>query len=89
MEINNPEEKILSIVCFLVEKEHRGNGIAQQLLNRIIEDAKGKGYSIIEAYPKKKAKSEYGSWNGPFAMYEKSGFSILKIGQTSVVRKCL
>jgi predicted GNAT family acetyltransferase len=73
-DIHNDEEKVLSIVCFLIEKKHRGKGIARKLLDRIIQDAKEKGYSILEAYPKKKAKSEYGSWNGPFEMFERSGF---------------
>ena len=86
-ELNDSDEKVLSIVCFLIEKDHRGKGIAKELLNRIISDAKGKGYSVIEAYPKKKAKSEYGSWNGPYDMYSKAGFSEYEIGKNKVVRK--
>ncbi len=82
-------EKVLSIVCFLVEKERRGQGIAQSLLDRIVKDAKGKGYSILEAYPKKGARSEYGSWNGPFAMYERTGFSVVEAGNAKVVRRYL
>ena len=85
--IQEEREKILSIACFIVEKEHRGKGIAKKLLNKIIEDAKEKGYAIIEAYPKKGAKSEYGRWNGPFEMYMKSGFSEYEIGKNKVVRK--
>src|SRR5512133_1628384 len=73
--MNDGKEKILSIVCFLVEKEHRGKGIARKLLNKVLEEAKEKGYSIIEAFPKKGAKSEYGRWNGPFEMYKGAGFS--------------
>ena len=87
--ISDDKEKVLSIVCFIVEKEHRGKGIAKTLLNRIVKDAKEKGYSIIEAYPKKGAKSEYGRWNGPFEMYKKSGFSEFEIGSNKVVRKYL
>ena len=86
-DLNDDKEKVLSIVCFLVGKEYRGKGIAQELLNRIINDAKGKGYSIIEAYPKKRAKSEYGNWNGPFEMYKKAGFSEYEIGKSKVVRR--
>lgn len=87
--IHDDKEKVLSIVCFIVEKKHRGKGIAQKLLNRIIEDAKEKGYSVIEAYPKKGAKSEYGRWNGPFEMYEKTGFSEYEMGKDKAVRKCI
>jgi GNAT superfamily N-acetyltransferase len=88
-DLYDSRERVLSIVCFLIEKEHRGKGIAKELLNNIIRDAKGKGYSIIEAYPKKKAESEYGRWNGPFEMYKKAGFSEYEIGKNKVVRKYL
>jgi predicted GNAT family acetyltransferase len=86
---NDDKENVLSIVCFIVEKEHRGKGIAQRLLDKIIEGAKEKAYSVIEAYPKKGAKSEYGRWNGPFEMYKKAGFSEYEIGKNKVVRKYL
>lgn len=85
----NENEKVLSIVCFLIELEHRGKGVAKSLLNRIMEDAKGKGYSVIEAYPKRGAKSEYGRWNGPFEMYKKSGFIEYEIEKNKMVRKYL
>lgn len=84
--IHDATETVLSIVCFIVEKEQRGKGIAQKLLNRVVEDAKEKGYSVIEAYPKKGAKSEYGRWNGPFEMYIRTGFSEFEIEKNKVVR---
>jgi GNAT superfamily N-acetyltransferase len=83
------EENVLSIVCFIVQKEYRRKGIAKKLLSRVVKDAEGRGFSIIEAYPAKKAKSEYGSWNGPYEMYLACGFSAFKIGKTNVVRKYL
>jgi GNAT superfamily N-acetyltransferase len=86
-EIYDKNEKTMSVVCFIVQKEHRRKGIAQKLLDAIIADAVDGGYSIIEAYPKKKAKSEYGSWNGPYEMYAKNGFVDHKIDKTNVVRK--
>lgn len=87
--IYDASEKVLSIVCFIVQKEYRRKGIAKQLLSRIVEDAKGRGYSALEAYPKKRSKSEYGIWNGPYEMYIKSGFIDYNIGKVSVVRKSL
>ncbi len=88
-DIYDASEKVLSIVCFIVQKEYRRKGIAKQLLSRIVEDAKERGYLVIEAYPKKRSKSEYGIWNGPYEMYAKSGFIDHKIGKVSVVRKHL
>jgi ribosomal protein S18 acetylase RimI-like enzyme len=81
--------KILSIVCFLVEKAHRGKGIASKLLERILKDAEARGFSAIEAYPKKRARSEFGTWNGPFGMYERRGFIEQGSGDGKVVRKRL
>jgi GNAT superfamily N-acetyltransferase len=86
-DICNENENALAIVCFIVQKEFRRKGIAGKLLKRIVEDAKNKGYSYIEAYPKKKSTSEYGKWNGPYEMYIKCGFEDYKITKTNVVRK--
>ena len=86
-DIYNGSEKVLSIVCFIVQKEYRRKGIARQLLGKIVEDAKERDYLVIEAYPKKRSKSEYGIWNGPYEMYIKSGFEDYKIDKVNVVRK--
>jgi len=80
------DEKVLSIVCFLVEKDHRAKGIATALLARLTADAHADGYTAVEAYPKKGAKSEYGRWNGPYEMYRKACFVDAVIGTTKVVR---
>jgi GNAT superfamily N-acetyltransferase len=83
------DDKILSIVCFIVEKPYRGQGVATLLLKRIIADAADKGYAVIEAYPKRGAKSEYGRWNGPYEMYKKAGFTDFGDGAGKCVRKYL
>jgi GNAT superfamily N-acetyltransferase len=88
-DVRDSEGNVLSIVCFIVQKEYRRKGIAKKLLNRIVMDAEDKGYSIIEAYPAKKPRSEYGSWNGPYEMYLACGFGDYKIEKTNVVRKRL
>lgn len=82
-------QDVLSIACFIVQKEYRGKGIAQKLLDRIIKDAKERGIRTIEAYPARRPKDEYGAWNGPYAMYERNGFADHRIDKTSVVRRAL
>jgi GNAT superfamily N-acetyltransferase len=81
--------KILSIACFVVQKEYRRKGIAQKLLARIVKDAKKEGIRIIEAYPRKKAQTEYGNFLGPYSLYEKYGFISEDISGVNVVRKYL
>lgn len=79
-------EKVLSIVCFLIKKEFRRKGIAKEMLKKIIEAGKNSGYSYVEAYPKKRAKTEYNIWNGPYELYIKSGFVDCKVNNVNVVR---
>ena len=80
---------VISIACFMVQKEYRRKGIAQNLLTRIIKDAKKEGIRIIEAYPRINAKTEYGNFHGPFSLFEKNGFISEKINDVDVVRKYL
>ena len=80
---------VLSIACFMVQKEFRRKGIAEKLLVRVIRDAREEGIRIIEAYPSKRSQTDWGNFLGPYSMYEKHGFQPEKIGGTIVVRKYL
>jgi GNAT superfamily N-acetyltransferase len=88
-DFSDKSENIISIACFMVQKEYRRKGIAQKLLNRIIKDAQKKGIKIIEAYPRIKAQTEYGNFHGAYSMYEKNGFISGKIKGVDVVRRYL
>lgn len=80
---------VLSIACFTVEKEHRRRGVATALLKRIIEDAEQSGIGLIEAYPRKRAVTEFGRFVGPYEMYRRLGFRDEIAEGRSVVRKYL
>lgn len=71
-----PEEapSVLSIVCFILEKEHRGKGLSGRIVERIIRDARAEGKTRIEAYPRKRARSETGIYHGSYKTYERLGF---------------
>lgn len=73
-----PCEKIASIVCFLINPDFRGKGIAKLLLKRIIKDYSEKGYDCLEAYPDKGGSSCEKNYKGPLSLYEKNGFEMLK-----------
>jgi len=85
-DIQTEEENVIAITCFMIQKEYRGKGIAQRILNKIIEDAKINNKKIIEAYPRPNAKTEYGNFHGPYSMYEKNGFKLEKVRDVEVVR---
>jgi GNAT superfamily N-acetyltransferase len=83
--IDNDEE-VISIACFLVQKDFRGKGIAQKILEKIIVDAKASTKKIVEAYPRKLSRTDYGKWHGSCSMYLKNGFRIENIGRVEVAR---
>lgn len=71
-------EKVCSIVCFLIHPDYRRQGIASQLLKRIIEDYSTRGYDFFEAYPRKAELSSEGNFKGPLELYKRFNFEIHK-----------
>ncbi len=79
-------EDTISITCFVIAKEHRGKGISKLFINRIIQDAGLNGIRYIEAYPKKRARSDSGNFHGYFKTYQKFGFNEETINNMLVMR---
>ncbi|GAA5096957.1 GNAT family N-acetyltransferase [Microbacterium yannicii] len=52
---NSPEpwddESVWTVSCFVVRKEHRGQGLNARLLDAAIDHARASGARVIEAYP--------------------------------------
>ena len=76
--IDNPNDKVCSIVCFLIHPDYRRQGVAQKLLQKIILDYSNTDYDYLEAYPKKGALSCEGNFKGPLKLYEKYDFKMNK-----------
>ena len=76
--IDNPSDRVCSIVCFVVKPEFRREGIAQRLLEQIIADYSKMNYDYIEAYPGKGKLSCEKLYRGPLEIYKRSGFTIEK-----------
>ena len=88
--VDNPADKVCSIVCFLIHPEYRRKGIAQRILEQICADYSDKDYDFIEAYPGKGELSCEGHYKGPLELYEKNKFRIKKEhSDYYVVRKML
>ena len=88
--IDNPDDKVCSIVCFLIHPDYRRKGIAQKILDRICEDYSEQGFDYIEAYPGKGELSCEDHYKGPLKLYERFDFKIKKeCGDYYIVRKKL
>lgn len=86
--VDNPDDKVCSIVCFLIDSDFRRQGVAQMILEKIIEDNSIKDYDYFEAYPKKSESSCEGNFKGPLELYKRFGFEIVKeYNDSFVVRR--
>lgn len=73
------EEKIISLICFIIAPTYRKQGLARKILQYAYLSFKDKGYDLIEVYPRKGKKlSDAHSYRGPFSLYISEGFSIYK-----------
>ena len=63
-----------AIICFVVDKEHQGRGVATTLLAYALDDLPKRGFTFVNAAPL--ASGEFRSWGyrGPRSMFEKAGF---------------
>lgn len=79
-----------SIVCFVVAKGHRRQGIARQLLDAACQGFRAMGLACAEAYPRTGRETNAENYHGPLAMYLASGFQPIQTREDAViVRKAL
>jgi len=87
---NDPEDKVCSIVCFVIKPEYRRKGVAQKILEQIINDYAIRDYDYLEAYPGQGDLSDERHYVGPLSLYEKFDFKIVKtLDKHFMVRKLL
>jgi GNAT superfamily N-acetyltransferase len=72
------DRPVWSIVCFVVARPHRGQGVARALLDAAVDYARDQGATLVEGYPvdsgaaRRDASSVY---TGTLGMFERAGFS--------------
>jgi GNAT superfamily N-acetyltransferase len=81
------EAPVWSIVCFVVGRKHRGQGIAERLLEAAIAYARERGATMLEAYPVDVPEGERiasaNVFKGTLAMFERHGFEVVARRQAS------
>lgn len=71
------DQPVWSIVCFFIDKNHRGEGITKELIQAAVEYVRTHGGTVIEAYPtqpKGKRLPPVSSFMGTPSVYEQVGF---------------
>jgi GNAT superfamily N-acetyltransferase len=71
------EKPVWSIVCFVVGRRARGQGVADALLAAAVDYARDRGATLLEAYPVDTTGGRVASANayhGTLSMFERAGF---------------
>lgn len=68
-------EHIAAIICFVVDQEHQGRGVATQLLNYALQDLPNHGYLAVNAAPLADSEFVNHGYRGPRRMFENAGFA--------------
>jgi GNAT superfamily N-acetyltransferase len=94
------DKAVWSIVCFVVGRRSRGQGIAVALLDGAIDYARAHGATTLEGYPVDLADGERipsaNAYHGTLGMFERAGFKVVARRQANattaarpIVRKTL
>jgi GNAT superfamily N-acetyltransferase len=76
------DRPVWSIVCFVVGRHHRRQGVASRLLDAAIEHARSRGARTLEAYPLHESRgrvSGAAAYVGTQAMFERAGFAVVEL----------
>lgn len=79
-------DKILSIVCFIVAPNMRRKGIAKVLLDAACRYAEENGYDYVEGYPPQ-GEFTIRDCGGSASMYMNCGFEIIDVPDGIIARK--
>jgi GNAT superfamily N-acetyltransferase len=71
------DKPVWSIVCFVVDREVRGHGVAEAMLKGAMAWARKRGVRLLEAYPcdKKGRARDDSMWFGAKSMFDRAGFT--------------
>jgi GNAT superfamily N-acetyltransferase len=68
------DEGVISVVCFVIAPPYRGQGVATGLLEGVIGNSRGLGFSRLEAYPVRSPADEARAFHGTLDLFERFGF---------------
>jgi GNAT superfamily N-acetyltransferase len=74
------DRPVWSIVCFVVARSERGQGIARDLLDAAIDYARAQGATTLEAYPVDTGGARIhvsDAYKGTLSMFERAGFDVV------------
>lgn len=80
------DDKVARILCFVIDQEFQGQGVATSLLEFALEDLPNQGFEKVQAAPRASEEFSASGYRGPLSMFLKHGF---KQGPMVDDRHCL
>ena len=80
------DKPVWSIVCFVVGREERGQGVAHALLKAAIDYARAHGATLLEAYPTDTGDRRIPAneaFKGTLSMFGQAGFEVAEMRQAT------
>lgn len=74
IELPGDSEDIAAIICFVVDEEFQGRGVATQMLSFALADLPSHGYRAVNAAPLASGEFVSHGYRGPKSIFEKAGF---------------
>ncbi len=74
--VTKPVDDVLvwSVACFVIHRDHRGQGVAGALLDAAVAFARQHGAPAVEGYAKDGHTADEFAWMGPMSLFAKAGF---------------
>jgi GNAT superfamily N-acetyltransferase len=75
------DKPVWSIVCFVVGRRSRGQGVAAALLDAAVDYARDHGAKLLEAYPVDTSAGRVpaaNAFHGTLGMFERAGFRVVE-----------
>lgn len=74
------DKPVWSIVCFVVGRRSRGQGVAKALLDAAVDYARDHGATLLEAYPVETDARipSANAYMGTLGMFERAGFKVVE-----------
>ena len=75
------DKPVWSIVCFVVARAARGQGVARELLDAAVDYAREHGATLVEAYPVETDGERVPAaqaFKGTLGMFERAGFEVVE-----------
>ncbi|MBM3329682.1 MAG: GNAT family N-acetyltransferase [Calditrichaeota bacterium] len=74
----SPEPGVWAITCLFIHPNRRKSGVAGEMLQAILSEAKSSGIVAVEAYPRtEQTLSDDDHWMGPPGLFEALGFKVV------------